>query len=52
LGDPVALDVGLGVWADVASPVILDVLDHLGVGLPLGDVGAGTEPVPKVCSRY
>lgn len=35
-----------------SSPLILGVLEHLGVGLPLGVVGVGAEPVPKVCSGH
>jgi hypothetical protein len=33
-----------------SSPVILDVLEHLRFKLPLGIVGLGKKPVPKVCS--
>jgi hypothetical protein len=36
----------------LCDPVILGVLEHLGVDLPLGVVGLGTEPVPKVCSGH
>ena len=36
----------------VASPVILSVLEHLGVELPLGVVGLGAEPEPKFCSGH
>ena len=34
------------------SPVILGMLEHLGVDLPLGIMGPGAEPVPKVCSGH
>jgi hypothetical protein len=43
LGDSVTPDVG-------AFPVILRVLEHLGVELPLGVVGLGAESAPKVYS--
>jgi hypothetical protein len=36
----------------VASSVILCVLEDLGVKLPLGVVGLGVEPAPKVCSGH
>lgn len=63
LGVPVSLDWGWGrggcgrvfpvtpsVGADVvaSSPMILDVLEHLGLELPLSVVGLGTELAPKV----
>ena len=43
--------VTLGVWVDIlaSSPVILGMLEHLGVKLPLGVVGPGEKPAPKVC---
>lgn len=47
-GLPVTLGFGAGV---VDSPEILGVLEHLGVGLPLGVVGVGAEAAPQVCSR-
>ena len=34
-----------------SSHVILGVSEHLGVGLPLGVVRVGTEPVPQFCSK-
>ena len=58
VGVPVSLDPGdpvpLGVGADVvvSSPLILSVLDHLGVELPLCVVGLGAEPGSKVCSGH
>ena len=48
LGVPVAVGVGAEVVA--SSPVILGVLEHLGVKLPLVVVGLGAEPSPKVYS--
>jgi hypothetical protein len=50
----VEVPVTLGVGADVvvSSPVVLDMLEYLGVELPLGVVGLGMEPVSKVCSGY
>lgn len=42
--------VTLGVGVDfVSSPLILGVSEHLAVGLPLGVVGLGADPAPKVC---
>ena len=38
----------LGSW----DPMILGVLEHLGVELPLGVVGLGAKLMPKVCSGY
>jgi hypothetical protein len=35
-----------------SDPMILGVLEHLGVELPLGVVGLAVEFVPKVCSGY
>lgn len=49
-GVPVTLGVGVVVVASL--PVILGVLEHLGVELPLGVVGLGVEPAPKVCSGH
>ena len=41
-----------GVGPDVvASPLILDVPKHLGIGLPLGVVKMDGETAPQVCSR-
>ena len=34
------------------DPMILGMLEHLGVKLPLGVVGLGAELVTKLCSRY
>lgn len=36
----------------VPSPVILGILEHLGVKLPLVVMGLGAEPAPKVCSEH
>ena len=55
---PVFLDSGdsvtPGVVADVvaSSPLILGMLEHLEVELPLGVVGLGVEPAPKVHSEH
>jgi hypothetical protein len=45
------------IWCDQApetlescEPVVLGMLEHLGVELPLGVVGLATKFVPKVCS--
>ena len=38
----------LGSW----DPVVLGMLEHLGVELPLGVVGLAVEFVPKVCSGH
>ena len=46
LGDPVTLDIRGN--AVPSSPVILGMLEHLGVEHPLGVLGLGVEPVPKV----
>ena len=46
-GDPITLGVGADVAA--SSPLILCMLEYLGVELLLGVVGLGEEPVPKVC---
>ena len=43
---PVTPSVGADVVA--SSPMILDVLEHLGLELPLSVVGLGTELAPKV----
>jgi len=56
-GIPASLDPGgpsySGCWADVTSSSMnLGLLEHLGVGLPLGVVGMGVEPVPKVFSGH
>ena len=45
---PVTPCVGADVVA--SSPMILGFLEHLRVKLPLGVVGPGAEPAPKVCS--
>jgi len=51
----VSLDPGVpitpGVMAVVvaSSPLIMGMLEHLGVGLPLGGVGMGAEPQPDKC---
>lgn len=50
LRDPATPGVGADVLA--SSPLILGVLEHLGVGLPLGVLGMGAEPVVKVCSGH
>ena len=44
MGDPVSPGVGADIV--VSSPLILDVLKHLGVKLSLGIVGLGVKPVP------
>ena len=49
LGGPVTPGVGAVV---ASSPLILGVLEHLRVQLPLGVVGLGVEPAPKVCLGY
>ena len=49
-GDPVIPGAGADVLA--SSPVILGVLEHLGVKLPLGLVELGAEPALKACSGY
>jgi hypothetical protein len=42
-----------GVGADVwGSPMFLDMLEHLGMELPLGLVGLDSEQAPKVCSGH
>ena len=48
------LPVTAGVGEDVtsSSPLILDVLEHLGVGLVLGVVTLAAEFMPKVCSGH
>ena len=47
---PVSPGVGVGTDVVAFSPMILGMLEHLGVELPLGVVGLGVEQVPKVCS--
>lgn len=48
--DPVTLGFREAVVTDaVASLVILGLSEYLGVMLPLGIVGMGTEPAPKFC---
>ena len=49
-GVPVIPSVGAYVVA--SSPVVLGMLEHLGVELLLGVVGLCTEPAPKVCSGH
>jgi hypothetical protein len=46
LADPVTLGVGADI---LAFPVILGILEHLGVWFPLGVVGVGAEPALQVC---
>lgn len=56
LGVPVSLGVpvtpGVGAIVVASSTVILGLLEHLGVGHPLGIVGMSVEPAPKVCSGH
>ena len=40
------------VWPRSWYPMILVILEHLGVKLPLGLVGLGAELAPKVCSAH
>lgn len=48
--DPITSDVGIDVVS--FSILILGMSEHLGVRLPLGVVGIGVEPAPKVCSGH
>lgn len=49
------LGVELPLWScdpgRIRAPVILGISEHLGVGLSLGVVGVGAEPVSQVCSQ-
>lgn len=49
LVDPVTLGVGADT---VASPMILGILEQLGVLISLGVVGVGVEPAFEVCSGH
>jgi len=48
----VSVTPGVGEDIVASSPLILGVSEHLGVRLPLGVVGVGVEPAPKVCSGH
>lgn len=43
---------GVGAVVMNSSPVFPGVLEQLAVGFPLGVMGMGAEPVPKVCTRH
>lgn len=40
---------GIGAVVVASSLLILGMLEHLGIGLPLGVLGKDAEPVPKFC---